>query len=57
SSPEDQNYFKDIDFSASTVKARWQAGANDCQRALRHKSWLLPLPPHAGLVIHELPQD
>lgn len=57
SSPEDQNYFKDIDFSASTVKARWQAGAHDCQRALRHKSWLLPLPPHAGLVIHELPQE
>lgn len=57
SAPDDQNYFKDIDFSASTIKARWQAGIDDCQRALRHKSWLLPLPPHAGLVIHELPQE
>jgi NTE family protein len=57
SAPEDQNYFKDIDFSAAAINARWQTGIHDCQRALRHKSWLLPLPPHAGLVIHELPQE
>ncbi len=50
-------YFKDIDFSSDTINARWTAGIHDCQRALRHKSWLLPLPPHAGLVIHELPQE
>lgn len=55
-SPQDQ-YFKDIDFSAETIQARWQAGIHDCQRALRHKAWLQPLPPHAGLVIHELPQE
>ncbi|MFZ6646506.1 patatin-like phospholipase family protein [Undibacterium sp. TJN25] len=54
--PQDQ-YFKDIDFSAETIQLRWQAGVHDCQRALRHKAWLQPLPPHAGLIIHELPQD
>jgi NTE family protein len=51
------HYFKDVDFSESTVQARWQAGINDCKRALRHKAWLEPLPPHAGLIIHELPQE
>ena len=54
--PGDQ-YFKDIDFSASTLQARWQGGIADCKRALKHKAWLQPLPPHAGLIIHELPQD
>lgn len=53
----DEHYFKDVDFSASTIQTRWQAGVHDCERALRHKSWLQPLPPHAGLVIHELPQE
>ena len=48
------NSFKDIDFSQSTVDTRWNAGMEDCHRALRHKSWLQPLPPHAGLIIHEL---
>ncbi|MBV8665942.1 MAG: patatin-like phospholipase family protein [Burkholderiaceae bacterium] len=54
--PTDQ-YFKDIDFSRETIQARWQAGMHDCGRALRHKAWLQPLPPHAGLIIHELPQE
>jgi NTE family protein len=53
----DDHYFKDIDFSAETVDARWKAGVHDCRRALRHKAWLQPLPPHAGLIIHELPQE
>jgi NTE family protein len=51
------HYFKDIDFSTATVQARWQAGIHDCQRALKHKAWLQPLPPHAGLIIHELKQE
>ena len=53
----DDHYFKDVDFSSSTIQARWAAGELDCKRALRHKSWLQPLPPHAGLVVHELHQE
>ena len=48
---------KDIDFARSRLTARWQAGAHDAQRALRHKSWLAPLPTAVGMVIHELPQE
>ncbi|MEB0137687.1 MULTISPECIES: patatin-like phospholipase family protein [unclassified Undibacterium] len=53
----DDHYFKDVDFSSNTVQARWAAGEHDCQRALAHQAWLQPLPPHAGLIIHELPQE
>ncbi len=54
--PED-DYLKDIDFSRATLAARWEAGHRDAGRALHHKSWLKPLPPHLGMVIHELPQE
>ena len=48
---------KDIDFSRSTIAVRWKAGSHDADRALRHKSWLKPLPPHLGMEIHELAQE
>jgi NTE family protein len=49
--------YKDVDFSAATVAKRWAAGGADARRALKHKAWLKPLPPHAGLVVHELDQN
>lgn len=52
-----ENYSRDIDFSQITLDNRWEAGITDAKRALRHKAWLKPLPPHAGLVIHEVPQE
>ncbi len=53
---EGDTQFKDVDFSSTTVSARWAAGKADAARALKHKAWLKPVPPHAGLVIHELEQ-
>lgn len=53
---EGDDQFRDVDFTASAVVARWAAGNADAARALRHKAWLKPVPPHAGLVIHELDQ-
>ena len=47
---------KDIDFSSATISTRWAAGAHDAKRTLAQKNWLAPLPPNAGLVVHELPQ-
>ena len=52
---EEQN--KDIDFARQRLLSRWQAGVHDAQRALGHKSWLAPVPPHVGMVIHELVQE
>ena len=54
---EGDDTFKDIDFNAESIDARWHAGHHDAVRALSHKAWLQPLPPHAGLIIHELPQE
>jgi NTE family protein len=51
------DYNKDIDFTRTKLARRWQAGARDAERALRHKSWLVPPPPHVGMVIHELHQE
>ncbi|MEG3145303.1 patatin-like phospholipase family protein [Sphingomonas sp. RT2P30] len=53
---EGDDQFRDVDFTRATVNARWAAGKADIARALRHKAWLKPVPPHAGLVIHELEQ-
>ena len=49
--------YRDVDFSSATVKARWAAGSKDANRALTHQAWLKPVPPHAGLIIHELEQE
>jgi NTE family protein len=49
--------YRDVDFSTATVRARWAAGSKDANRALKHKAWLKPVPPHAGLIIHELEQE
>lgn len=56
SAPNDDQ-FKDADFSAASITARWAAGRADARRALAHKRWLEPVPPHSGLVIHELEQE
>ena len=52
-----EDSFRDIDFSPDTLKARWSAGLNDGQRALRHRSWLTPPPDHLGMRVHTLPQE
>ncbi|WP_417851999.1 DUF3734 domain-containing protein [Undibacterium arcticum] len=44
---------KDIDFSITALAERWSAGQADIKRALHHKSWVKPLPPHVGTVLHE----
>jgi len=50
------DHTKDIDFTRTTVNARWKAGHHDIERALQHKSWLAPLPPYLGMAVHELKQ-
>lgn len=54
---ESDDQFRDVDFTGATIAARWAAGEADVTRALRHKAWLRPVPPHAGLIIHELDQQ
>jgi NTE family protein len=42
------------DFSASSLRQRWQAGEADVQTSLAHPRWLAPPPRRLGVVVHEL---
>jgi len=51
-----EDHTKDIDFSASGIRARWQAGYDDTQRFIKLKPWDQPIDPIEGIAIHELPE-
>jgi NTE family protein len=51
-----EDHTKDIDFSASGIRARWQAGYDDTQRFLTLRPWDQPIDPIEGIAIHELPE-
>ena len=53
----EDSHSKDIDFSRSTLNARWAAGQHDVERVFQHKSWLKPPANHIGLTVHELVQE
>jgi NTE family protein len=52
----DDDQFKDIDFSQTTIATRWNAGAADAVRMFGHQTWLEPLAPGVGMAVHELEQ-
>lgn len=43
---------KDADFSASSIKSRWEQGKLKTQMLLDKKTFAEPHPPHVGVVIH-----
>lgn len=49
-----EDYWKDIDFSAAGIRARWQAGLQDTRRMIERAPWLDPVDPMQGVVVHEL---
>jgi NTE family protein len=50
---ENENHTKDIDFSPSGVRLRWEAGYADTMRALDRKPWEDPCDPLEGVILHE----
>ncbi|HYD62028.1 MAG TPA: patatin-like phospholipase family protein [Noviherbaspirillum sp.] len=48
---EDQT--KDIDFTADSIRARWQAGYADTRRMLDLAPWRQPVDPIEGIIIHD----
>jgi NTE family protein len=50
---ENENHTKDIDFSASGVRLRWEAGYADTMRALQRKPWEDACDPLEGVILHE----
>ena len=51
-----EDHTKDIDFSASGIRARWQAGYDDTLRFITLRPWDQPIDPIEGIAIHELPE-
>jgi NTE family protein len=49
-----EDYWKDIDFSAAGIRARWQAGLDDTRRMIERAPWQAPVDPMEGVVVHEL---
>jgi len=49
-----EDYWKDIDFSAAGIHARWQAGLDDARRMIERAPWQAPVDPMEGVVVHEL---
>ena len=48
-----EDHTKDIDFTARGVRARWDAGLRDTQRAIAAAPWQAEVDPTEGIVIHQ----
>jgi len=50
---ENESHLKDIDFSPSGIRQRWQAGYADTCRALARAAWIGEFGPLDAVVLHE----
>lgn len=50
---ERENHTKDIDFSASGIRQRWEAGYAHTKDVLEQRPWEGDFDPLAGVVLHE----
>jgi NTE family protein len=49
-----ENHTKDVDFSRSGIRMRWDAGYADTLRALERKAWQDAYDPLEGIILHEM---
>ena len=49
-----EDHTKDIDFSRSGIRARWEAGYRDTMRVLDRQPWRADVDPREGFYLHEL---
>jgi NTE family protein len=55
---DNEDYTKDADFSAASIRKRWDAGYADTVRALQRAAWNDSSDPLEGVIMHEpLPSD
>ena len=48
-----ENHTKDIDFSPTGIRSRWDAGYRDTVRVLRRAPWTREADPLEGFILHE----
>jgi len=51
---EDEDFTKDLDFSAESIRFRREAGRADTRRMLERAPWRAPVDPMEGVIVHEL---
>jgi NTE family protein len=52
-----EDHTKDVDFSASGIAKRWEAGFADTRRAIERKPWQGDFDPLEGVILHEPGDD
>ncbi|MBR0697354.1 patatin-like phospholipase family protein [Bradyrhizobium lablabi] len=50
------DYTKDVDFSSTGIRHRWEAGYADTRAVLRREPWVGQFDPLSGIVLHEAPE-
>ena len=50
---ENENHTKDVDFSPSSIRMRWEAGYTNTMRALEQAPWERGFDPLEGVILHE----
>jgi len=50
---DNENHTKDIDFSPSGIRSRWEAGYAHTMRALERRAWEDECDPLEGVILHE----
>ncbi len=50
---ENENHTKDVDFSPSSIRMRWEAGYTNTMRALEQAPWEREFDPLEGVILHE----
>ena len=50
-----EDHTKDIDFTATGVKARRQAGHRDASEMITNAPWQAPVDPIEGVIVHSMP--
>ena len=51
---DSEDFFKDIDFSGTGIRKRWEAGLRDARQMIERAPWNEPVDPLEGVVVHEL---
>jgi NTE family protein len=49
---DNENHTKDIDFSPTGIRLRWEAGYADTRRALQRAPWNDKCDPLEGVILH-----
>jgi NTE family protein len=52
-SQENEDYLREIDFTAAGIRRRWQAGYEDTMRTLQRQPWEVPIDPKVGVAVHD----